>query len=236
MPQSDYNHVYYKLQDYMLTSKNMTKFAKLIIENKDVQKPVKITKKDNSIFFPSQKDQLFWCFYISLYGKMEYEMNLNKTFSIEKDFKISTIEDLRKNPILLKTNKLRRNEIEDELLNHKQITMKGLFALCLYYNVNIFYINNQKYYEIITCSDKPTHLIEYKNKEYGLHQNITEDKLSYYRNNFWLLENLSKPLKAASTYKISDLVDICKRLEIGIYKDGKKKQKKELYENILSKL
>ena len=236
MPQTNYNHVYHPLQDYMLTTNNMSKFTKEIIKSFEKQAPKKVIKKICDIFSPSQQDQLFWCFYICLYGMNIYELNLSREFTIEKEFKITTIEKIRKKPQLLKTHKLRKNSIEDELANCKKITMNGLHALCLYYNINIFYINNNKYHEIITCSDKPVHMIDYKEKEYGLRLNVTEDKLIYYRENYWLMENLSKPLKAISNYKHADLVEICKKLGIELLTNNKKKDKKEMYQNILNKL
>ena len=62
--------------------------------------------------------------------------------------------------------------------------------------------------------------------------NVTIDKIDYYRNNFWKLENLDKPLKAVSSYKADELRDICKRLKI----ETIKLTKPQMYEKILYKL
>jgi hypothetical protein len=48
--------------------------------------PKKNIATDNDIFFPKQRDQLFWCLYIILHGQIEYDM-LTNFFTLEKETK-----------------------------------------------------------------------------------------------------------------------------------------------------
>ena len=52
-------------------------------------------------------------------------------------------------------------------------------------------------------------------------------KTSYY------IENLEKPLKSESSYKLQDLVDISNKLKVNLFdNNNKKKTKKQLYSEI----
>ena len=113
------------------------------------------------------------------------------------------------------------------------ISIKTIKALCYLKDINIFYIDNKKYYEIIINENNPIYVIEKINNQYGLKQKITNEKLDYYRNHYWKLENLDKPLKAISSYKSVELKDICKRLNI---ESSNNMTKPQMYEKILEKL
>ena len=81
-----YNHVLISLQDYMLTEKIIQHFLQPMSEfNKSFSHstPVVKTAKD-LIFFPKEKDSLFWCFYIMKFGDIKYEMLENKSLVSSK--------------------------------------------------------------------------------------------------------------------------------------------------------
>ena len=204
----------------------------------------------HNYFTPMQKDTLFWCFYIIYNGYQAYEYETNY-FTAEQQFKIQTIERVKKgeNKHILKENKISKNFLEGGLMTN--IKPKILHALCLFYNINIFYIHKKTYYEILTNIDKPIHVIKYNNDtnnySLGLHidTNITEKKMlidylpyiEQIKSSFLKLDNLDKPLKAITTYSVGDLVKICEKLDISILNDSnKKKTKAELYANILQKI
>jgi hypothetical protein len=135
----------------------------------------------------------------------------------------------------IKEMKLKLNEVQDELVNQPIISIKSLQVLCLIYDINIFFIKNRTIYEIIV-NDKPIKTIINDNNNIHMIDDINEEKLTYYRNNYWKIDNLSKPLSAFSSYSLTELQDICKKLEIPITTDGKKIQKKDLYQSILTKI
>ena len=220
---------------HMLTLKNMSNISIITNEIMSNKPNIVVPKKNmttvNDIFFPKQRDQLFWCFYVILHGQIEYDM-LTSFFTLEKETKYKWIEVFRGRKELFKPIKVSRNVVEDELANAKAITMATVKALCHLNDVNVFYVDDKKYYEITTNSEKPFYLIEKVDGRYGLKEKIPIEKVEYYREHYWKLENLDKPLKAVSSYKASELKDICKRLHI----ESLNLTKPKMYEKILSKL
>ena len=83
---------------------------------------------------------------------------------------------------------------------------------------------------MITDENNPVYVIEKINHKYGLKDNVSKENLDYYRIHYWQLENLDKPLKAVSSYKVSDLTSICKKLNI----ECSKLTKPQMYEKILN--
>ena len=228
------NNMLEGVSKYMFTLRNMSNID--IIMNEDKSKPNIVAPKKNitnivDIFFPKQRDQVFWCFYIILNDITNYEM-VHNYFTMEKETKYKWIEEFRLKKELFKPIKVSRNAVEDELANAKTITMASIKALCHLKDVNVFYIDDKKYYEMLTNDEKPIYVIEKIDGKYGLKQNISKEKVEYYRSHYWKLENLDKPLKAVSSYKSDELKDICKRLHI----DAHDMTKPQMYEKILSKL
>jgi hypothetical protein len=195
-----------------------------------------IIKKEEN-FTPLQKDKLFWCFYIILKGIDEYEMNKNTAFATEKKFKIDTVEKLRFMKDKLKELKIKRNEIEDELVNKDCITTKGLQVLCLIYKISIIYISGKKYSEFLFAeTDKITGIIE-QMRELSVKTSIDLEYISQVKNNYWFIENIQKPLNAPSAYTIKDLQHISTKLGINLVSNlGKNKTKQVLYEEILANM
>jgi len=228
------NNMLEDVSKYMFTLRNMSNID--IIMNEDKSKPNIVAPKKNitnivDIFFPKQRDQVFWCFYIILTDITNYEM-VHNYFTTEKETKYKWIEEFRGKKELFKPIKVSRNTVEDELANAKSITMASIKALCHLKDVNVFYIDDKKYYEMLTNDEKPIFVIEKIDGKFGLKQNISKEKVEYYRSHYWKLENLDKPLKAVSSYKSDELKDICKRLHI----DAHDMTKPQMYEKILSKL
>jgi hypothetical protein len=208
-----------------------------IILNKQIIKPFKNIKKDES-FTPFQKDKLFWCFYIILKGFSEYEINRTGYYAVEKAFKISSVEKLRTVKSDIKDLKLKISEVEDELVNKEQITLKGLQALCFVYKVSVTYIFGKKYCEFLYGTDTSTSTNTDNNiisQNYRKDNSLLYETIPNYKQTHWFIENVQKPLKAPASYTLKELQDICEKLDIPLINDiNKKKNKKELYEDILS--
>jgi hypothetical protein len=220
-----------ELTPYMLNNKNISKFPAYLINKQEIKTNIKknITIKDTTIFYPEQFDQLFWCFYIILFGKHHYDI-VSNYFTKEKDIKYEWIEKFRNHKDIFKKIKISRNNIEDELANKKQVSMNCIKALCHLFQINVFYIDNKKYYEIIIDENKDYYVIEKNEHKFGLKQNINMDKINYFKEHFWKMENLDKPLKAVSSYKSEELKSICKKLNI----ECNKLTKPQMYEKILN--
>jgi hypothetical protein len=206
-------------------------------------KPAPATKQAKP-FTPFQKDKLFWCFFILLKGYEEYEINHSNSFSLEKKIKIETVEKLKSIKEKLKELKLKRTELEDNLVNQPTISIKGLYALCLVHNISITYVYGRKYCEINPNTDPNTTntkgiIIQNEKKEDSLRWNDQADEfLTNVRGTYWFIENIQKPLNAPSAYTLKELQDISQKLqidlEIQVNDKTKTKTKTKLYEEILS--
>tara|TARA_A100001015_G_scaffold321612_1_gene453408 strand:- start:7327 stop:8016 length:690 start_codon:yes stop_codon:yes gene_type:complete len=219
-----------QLDDIMLSSKTISKIP--IFQN-DVKKKTTfiekkiIPKKKEDYFNVKEKDQLFWCFFIFFYGMEEFEMISNK-FLKEKEVKFNYVEKIRNNKQLCKQLKISRNTVEDDLVNQKKISLQSLKLLCYLFDINVFYIENKKYYEMIPNENNKIFVIEKIEKDYVI-KNISKESIEYYRLHYWKMENLDKPLKAVSSYKADELKSICKKLSIPFEKETKQ----QLYQKIL---
>jgi hypothetical protein len=210
---------------------------------------VKSTKSE--YFTPSQSNSLFWCFYIIYNGFASYEYESNY-FTAEQQFKIQTIEKVKKGEgkSCLKEHKISKTCFESGLLGHNNINAKTLYALCSCYNLNIFYIYKNTYYEMISNIEKPIHIVKYnaETNNYSICLPVdikatqTLSKHSEYiektKETYWKLDNLDKPLRPITAYSVQDLNNICSKLDVAVICEttNKKKTKAELYSAILQKL
>ena len=261
----EYNHVLINLQDYMLTGKVLartyyqhsdeenTKRNNKNLKNEKQQdkhqynQQPKIIKEQERFFYPSDKDQLFWCFYIIQHGFEKYEYPGITSFVNEKAEKFKCIEHLRSNKQQLKIKKIKniREDIEDELANKQTIGMKTFIALCIAHNINIMYIHKRKCFEVVFDNQSPVFVVHCINNadssafKYCYEQNVSPEQLSKYREDYFNWESIEKPLKAISSYKVDELCELCKKLGLTETNPGvdlSKKTKKYLYELLVMSL
>ena len=215
-----------------------------------LSKPTENSAPDD-YFTPKQSDSLFWCFYILCNGYKSYEYETNY-FTAEQQFKIHTVEKVKRgdNKQILKDNKISKNCFESGLMG--TIKLKTLNALSLFYNINIFYVHNNTYYDMIVNAEKPTNIIRYNPETHnysvclGSGTGMSNDTqtsphiceyIEKIKESHWKLETLDKPLRAITSYSISELVNICNKLDISITNESnKKKTKADLYSSILQKI
>ena len=199
-------------------------------------------------------DKLFWIFYKIINNFSDVDLEHINSFKIMKEFKINSVEKLKSQKNILKDFKIQKGLVEDDLTNNEKISFKTFHALCVLYLINVVLIrDNNTYCVLCTNSDeKVINLQNYKvikisnvklsaqfnNFDIELVTNsFTETELQTILKSYYSIENIEKPLKAFSNYKLDDLVNIAEKLNINIYDEhSKKKKKQELYENILQKL
>ena len=246
--QNDYNHVLTKLQDYMFTEKFILKHSshdnfELKNDKKQIVEKTPDEKTAPEKFFhPKEKDQLFWCYFIIQHGFSKYEYPGVTSFVNEKFEKFKCIEHMRNNKQQLKTKKIKniREDIEDELANKQFIGMKTFIALCIANNINIMYIHKRKCFELVCDDQMPMHVVHCKNNKdssvcnYCYELNPTKEQLETYRNTLFKWESVEKPLKAMSSYKLTELVELSQRMGLG--DNLSKKTKKDLYEDLIMNL
>jgi len=238
-----YNDVLNKLQDYMFDEINIDRALKMKLENVNKEKSqTNFVKPKKNLFIPREKDMLFWCFYIIKNGDIKYETLYNKNEVIEKQIKITYVEKIRKEKQTLKIYKFDSiSNIESNLVNDNLISRKTFLSLCALENINIIYIHKKTYFELLMNDSNEIFIIHEINNssngkynikygfEIGNNELIDNIKTSLYR-----VDNIDKPIKAFSSYKTQELIDICSKLAIEIInKDTNKiKPKKDLYEGI----
>jgi len=216
--------------------------VKQTINYNDVKHVVKEGTKESAtlshIFFPKEKDKLFWCFYIMKHGLEDYKQLEYTNIIVEKKFKIEYIETLRTQKALLKAHKMAPlSHIENALLNEFRIDLKTFLALCVCEGLPMVYVHKNTYYElslddVADASTTDTHLVHQYDEPlkygycWGNREAIT--------NSLYKIENLNKPLKAMSAYKSDELMEMCHKL--GHKLIHKKNTKQELYEYVVQHL
>jgi hypothetical protein len=239
----------YFFNDRNVNDRNVNKDSKNYMKNmdKDINKvqdkKIDIVKK-NPLFVPREKDSLFWCFYIIKNGHSSYESLYSKNDVLATQMKIEYIEKIRKEKQTVKTYKFDTlTNIESNLANDKLLNVKTLLTLCAIENINVLVVNNKTYYELLMNDNTEVHVIrclENKNKgqyekTYGFEICQKELVDSSIKPTLYRVDNIDKPIKAISAYKVDDLIEICNKLAIETTQimTGKTKTKKDLYESII---
>jgi hypothetical protein len=210
--------------------------------------PFKINNHKNFV------DKLFWVFYKIVNNLNDIDLEHINSFKIMKEFKINSVEKLKHQKNVLKNFKIQKGLVEDDLTNNERISFKTFYALCVLHLVNILLIRDNNTYCILSTNndEKVINLQNYKLLKISnvkmssgfnnfdielINNSMTEEDLQKILKSYYNIENIEKPLKAFSNYKLDDLVNIAEKLSISIYNDNtKKKKKQELYENIIQKL
>jgi hypothetical protein len=241
----NYNDVMKKLQDYILDEANIKKALEMKIGSTNKVVTLKESNKVNyqkeelskkpSIFIPREKDSLFWCFYLMKHGDVKYEMLEHKNILTDKNLKIEYVEKIRKEKQTVKTYKFATlTHIENNLANENQLDVKTFLTLCAIENLNILFVKNKTYYELLMNDSNELHTVHLlQNYKYG--HEINPTGAEQIKTTLYKLDNIDKPIKSMSGYKLSELVEICEKLALDIVnKDtNKSKNKKELYEAII---
>ena len=216
------------------------------------EKTVPIPKLNEEIkmFEPKQKDSIFWCIFIYIYGYSEYLTIGSRYGNRELEEKQKMISYFKENPKCLKTtnHKITNGNIQEiysEYLSFQnETTLMGVIGLAVYYKIRILLVDSSKniyidYHTNDTSTEIKTCIL-YKNKgirgqtkycfDMSTNENIESDEKI--KNTMLCLEHYTKPLKAISTYKSCELEEIGKKLNI--YDESIKKLKKqELYNKIV---
>jgi hypothetical protein len=240
----------------MFNNKNLRRFIKYNIEFADEEnfvscnnkKPIVSVKTNKlvknevkpkaTIYKPLKKDSLFWCFFILKHGYSKYEMEVgNQDFLIEKQEKFKYIDELRKtcNKDLLKMHKIKPlSLLEDDLANQERISIKTFFALCIIEKINVILIDKRKIYEILITDDPKIEVIHRNSVSYEHHieLDVPIDKINMYRETYYKMTSFDVSLKSMASYKVEELLDLCKKLDIildtMIEKEEKGEKKKKL--------
>ena len=159
----------------------------------------------------------------------------NQHFVVEKREKIKYVETIRSKKEILKLHKIKPiSEIEYDLANSEKISIKSFFSLCAIENLNVIIIDKRKKYELLSNDDKVFVVHRNVANEYSIQFDVTPEQLQNYRDNYYSVEGgFETKLKAMSSYKLDELTELCRKLDITIptkNNEGKKMTKKDIYE------
>jgi hypothetical protein len=255
----------YKKENTILSNIKLESASANIEDIVEVELDVDHTPK-LSFFTPKQKNSLLWCFYIIVNGLSSYEYEKNY-FTAEQEFKVKTIERIKKgeNKQILKEHRMSKNMIESGLMGSGSgISPKILYALSLFYNVNIFYVYKNTYYKMFADASadvkskvyiiKFNPEINYYSVSADIDIDMDMDKCrSYYIENIKKtcleldnLDDVNKPLRPITSYSLTDLINIAAKMNIlDTYDESttntnkkikvKSKTKNDLYTEIMEK-
>ena len=232
-------HTFNKMREYMFYEENLCKWTRFMEEtvSKKAKSKIKkhiLRKPIVDTFKPSQRDKLFWCFFVLLKGTDEYNMSQNNLFTVEKDFKFKTIELFRKKKSAMKAMKMKLVDIEDNLINGRIINIKTLQALAFVYEKSIIYKQDNMFYDFQYGGAYT--LFENNDSGVEMYFNTDQDKVSTIREKLFCVD-VVKPIRGISSYTVADIKSIADKLAIKTKDNSNKsKTKKALYEEIVQML
>jgi hypothetical protein len=220
------------------------------IEDIDREETIVQPREERSLITPRQPDTLFWCLYIIRHGYNDY-VQIDRNYGVkELEEKQKILEFVKENKVNMKnTNYKITNvaiqEIMSELMTQqKQTSFLCLTAVSVYYNINLLIINektkcmleywvNKERVSDAFHDDNTFTYVLYKD-EFGKYsiqiEYIPSSKIIELREKYIVLEQYNKYLKALSNYRLEDLENLAKKLNV--YDSNVKYKKGDLYEII----
>jgi hypothetical protein len=155
---------------------------------------------------------------------------------------------LRNKKDILKQHKIKPlNSIEDDLANSTCINIKTFFVLAMLNGLNVMYIHKTKYFDFLS-DDNTTeniHVVHQLDKPFGFSYEYikSNERIIEYRNKYYKMVSIDKPINPIASYKLSELLELCEKLEIDLTKYSsplikpsitKKLTKQQIYDIITS--
>ena len=191
-----------EIEEYMITSKLI---QSVFQKEKDKEKEKeKELKAETKIFVPREQDTLFWCFFIMKNGDIEYEMIQQQNVN------------------MFVTEKKLKIEYVEKMRKERQLVKQYKFDA-------LFEIENQLANEHNKSTRNSYHAKSFNRFGY---EGTCTTKADKYRTTFYNMEDINKPLRCLTSYKVSELLSIFNKL--GVETSGSvKMNKKELYEKLI---
>ena len=191
------------------------------IESLLYKRPVFSKKK---VVNENVKDILFWAFY-----KL-YNINYEKypDYELESKIKFDLLSKFNSKKDIFKQYKLKKEDVENDLIYNKIISLNGFTALCLYYGISIILTHKKTYFlvGIFDCKETKYPVLSYSNSNF----NILSKNLLFF-DNYYKYPLLDKSLHVISKYKVTELKEIA--IKLGLTIEG---NKNEIYEKLKTEL
>jgi len=231
------------LEKWMLTHEFITKIELIEspsppqIETKNEEKgPQQEARNSPTEFAPVKEDTLFWCAYTLHHGEADYWVIGNKYKNAELAEKQRIIDFINRDKATFKRRFQKMSnvgiqEIMAELMIDKKTSWKTFFAMCAYYEFRAIVVYEKTYLDFSPTSDKSLNTYLFNRTKDG-HISVRIEPMSAERiaeiktTHICLDQNPEKPLKAASNYKVDELIDLAEKLGLdvkqGLYNKWKK--------------
>jgi len=239
------------LNEFMLTDSKKQSIIdvfnesdKPVINHDKLQKQSNVPDSNTDIYFSNKQNPLFWAVYINIYGYENYMQISNKYGNAELEEKQKMIEFLKKNYSKLKevNKKVTKAMIQEwmsELMSASRISIQLLQLFSVYYKKNIIIYNeiNNSYLNFLAGNDENAEnqshmvIVKTRNNNYGVYIDITHEKMNELMKGV-CLEDIEKPLKGISSYKMPELIELA--IKCGIEPEQLKKP--DLYGKIWNHL
>jgi hypothetical protein len=205
-------------------------------------------KQHDSLYKPHQKDSLFWCYYVLVHGLATYETIGNKHFTVEKNEKFKLVELVRNKKLLLKNHKMTPlSSIESDLTNGDAISLTTFFAICIASNISVLYIDkvNNTFLRVSGeegVDECATVNVVYRSdtsQRFECETGVDPCTVNAIEKTHFKLFSMNKPIQSLSSYKTTELLEICTKVGIHIYLEGdagKTHAKPHLYNALKLKL
>jgi len=190
--------------------------------------PVTTTMTDKQVYYPQKKNSLFWCVFISVYGYNEYYLIGNRFSNKELDVKQSMVHYFMQNTKHFKNSNYKVTngliqEITAELMINNKSSLLECIAFSIFFKRHLFIVKHTTYlmftYQNLEGSEMTSEnivIVHYDREkgEYGIDLEPTIHKVDSIRQEKVMLEHYDKPLKGVSNYKVYELEDIGRKLQM----------------------
>ena len=151
-------------------------------------------------------------------GIENYKMLGEHTFS-RKSRKNECIETLKTHKNIIKELKTKIIDCENDLINNKKYHYL-LLLYCTIKNINPCIVFKNIYF-IYDNTENPSFIVHKVNGLYG-YEPFNETLYSGVKTNRYEIQNINKPIKAISNYKIDEIKNIAESLHISLFDDNTK--------------
>lgn len=235
-----YNDIFVGDQGFDINNFNKYMFNNDLLKTVHSNEQVKPTlikednQENNDDFYPDNKDPLFWCMYISIYGMAEYKQITRGFANIVINEKQKIGNYFEKNYKLLqniegiKITQKEAKEMLADIMTNSIVNPKLLYAFAIYYQKRILITRDEFYIDIKPFEYEGTIVLIKNKQEYGINMSIELEKI---KNEFFKLQTYEKPLKALSSYTKTELLEWIEYYDLKI---DKKADKRIMYNELNS--
>ena len=203
-------------------------------------KPIETTKppRREKKPLPMPEDTLFWNVFIAVYGESEFRLIGNKFTNREWEEKAKIRQAFVDKPKELQTtnHKITLGNIKEMMSEYMtgKTTILGIVGLAVYYKIPVILVDDVKktHLDFIPQNTEHEPCILYKTR-LGFRLADSDTSIDSIRETMFGLEGYTRPLRAISSYKRSELDAIGEKCGLNLYDKSKDEVYKALSEHLV---